>query len=87
MLVNFCILVRDNCNVILQKVLLGSILLNSCEHPFCLFDCLFVCLNGTFTRIMGAYKVPREQWTYYMALQLTGRAQQAFAALSTADII
>ena len=32
----------------------------------------------TFERIMGAYKV---QWTYYLAPQLTGKAQQAYAAL------
>ena len=36
----------------------------------------------TFERIMEAYKVPKEQWTYYLAPQLTGKAQQAFAALS-----
>ncbi len=28
-----------------------------------------------------AYKVAKEQWTYYLAPQLTGKAQQAFAAL------
>ena len=36
----------------------------------------------TFERIMTAYKIPKEQWTYYLAPQLTGKAQQAFAALS-----
>ncbi len=36
----------------------------------------------TFERIMTAYKIPEEQWTYYLAPQLTGIAQQAFAALS-----
>ena len=35
----------------------------------------------TFERIMDAYKIAKEQWTYYLAPQLTGRAQQAFAAL------
>ena len=35
----------------------------------------------TFERIMEAYKVPKSEWTYHLALQLTGRAQQAFAAL------
>ncbi len=35
----------------------------------------------TFERIMEAYKIPKEQWTYYLAPQLTGKAQQAFAAL------
>ena len=39
----------------------------------------------TFERIMDTYKVPKEQWTYYLAPQLTGKAQQAFAALSTAE--
>ena len=28
----------------------------------------------TFERIMDAYKVPKEQWTYYLAPQLTGKA-------------
>lgn len=27
------------------------------------------------------YDIPNEQWTYYLAPQLTGKAQQAFAAL------
>ena len=35
----------------------------------------------TFECIMQAYEIPREQWTYYLAPQLTGKAQQAFAAL------
>ena len=35
----------------------------------------------TFERIMEAYNVPKEQWTYCLAPQLTGRVQQAFAAL------
>ena len=39
----------------------------------------------TFERIMTAYKIPKEQWTYYLAPQLTGKAQQAFAALSTEE--
>ena len=39
----------------------------------------------TFERIMDAYKVPKEQWTYYLAPQLTGKAQQAFAALPTGE--
>ena len=33
----------------------------------------------TFERIM---EVPKEQWTYYLPPQLTGKAQQVFAALS-----
>ena len=35
----------------------------------------------TFERVMQAYDIPNEQWTYYLAPQLTGKAQQAFAAL------
>ena len=35
----------------------------------------------TSERIMGTYKVPKEQWTYYLAPQLTGKAQQAYTAL------
>ena len=35
----------------------------------------------TFERIMDAYKLSTEQWTYYLAPQLTGKAQQAFAAI------
>ena len=35
----------------------------------------------TFERIMEAYKVPQSQWTYHQAPQLTGKAQQAYAAL------
>ena len=35
----------------------------------------------TFERIMDAYKITKQQWTYYLAPQLTGKAQQAFAAL------
>ena len=35
----------------------------------------------TFERIMQAYEIPRAQWTYHLAPQLAGKAQQAFAAL------
>ena len=35
----------------------------------------------TFERIMQAYDISREQWTYYIVAQLTGKAQQAFAVL------
>ena len=38
----------------------------------------------TFERTMSAFKVPREQWVYKLAPQLTGKAQQAFAAMETA---
>ena len=39
----------------------------------------------TFERIMQAYDISREQWIYYIAPQLTGKAQQAFAALPTGE--
>jgi transposase InsO family protein len=39
----------------------------------------------TFERMMHAYKVPRERWVYTLAPQLTGKAQQAFAAMATSD--
>lgn len=38
----------------------------------------------TFERTMNAFKVPQEQWVYKLAPQLTGKAQQAFAAMETA---
>ena len=34
-----------------------------------------------FEGIMDAKKTPKEQWTYYLGPQLTGKAQQAFIAL------
>ena len=39
----------------------------------------------TFERIMEAYKVEKDRRTYHLAPQLTGRAQQAFAALTSED--
>ena len=39
----------------------------------------------TFERIMEAHKVDKGRWAHYLAPQLTGRAQLAFAALPTAD--
>ena len=36
----------------------------------------------TFERMMQAYEVDRPRWTYKLAPQLTGKAQQAYAALS-----
>ena len=35
--------------------------------------------------MMQAYKIPKERWVYKLAPQLTGRAQQAYAAMPTAD--
>ena len=39
----------------------------------------------TFERMMAAYEVPRARWVFKLAPQLTGPAQQAYSALSTAD--
>ena len=35
----------------------------------------------TFERLMGAFSVPKERWVFKLAPQLTGKAQQAYAAL------
>ena len=40
----------------------------------------------TFEHIMHAYKIDKTYWTYHLAPQLSGRAQQAFAALSSSDV-
>ena len=37
----------------------------------------------TFERLMEAYEVPKECWAYQLAPQLTGKAQQAYAAVSS----
>ena len=39
----------------------------------------------TFERIMEAHKVPESRWPHYLAPQLTGRAQLAFAALPATE--
>ena len=39
----------------------------------------------TFERIMEAHEVERERWSFKLAPQLTGRAQQAYAALPPDD--
>ena len=42
----------------------------------------------TFERLMEAFSVPKERWVFKLAPQLTGKAQQAYAALDldkTAD--
>ena len=36
----------------------------------------------TFERMMQAFEVDRARWPYKLAPQLTGKAQQAYAALS-----
>ena len=35
----------------------------------------------TFERLMKAYEVPPERWTYKLAPQLVGNAQQAYVAM------
>ena len=37
----------------------------------------------TFERMMAAYEVEKAIWTYKLAPQLSGRAQQAFAAMNS----
>ena len=39
----------------------------------------------TFERIMEGQKIEKTNWAHYLAPQLTGRAQLAFAALPSAD--
>lgn len=36
----------------------------------------------TFERIMGSYEIPKEYWSFKLAPQLIGKAQQAYAAMS-----
>lgn len=38
-----------------------------------------------FERLMVAYEVKKERWTFKLAPNLVGKAQQASAGLSTAD--
>eukprot|EP00731_Ephydatia_muelleri_P002993 Em0001g2993a len=40
----------------------------------------------TFERIMAAHKVGKERWPHYLAPQLAGKAQLAFAALSITEV-
>ena len=39
----------------------------------------------TFERIMSAHEIQKDQWSYHLAPQLTGKAQLAFAALSSTE--
>ena len=39
----------------------------------------------TFERIMGAHQIEEEHWPQYLAPQLMGKAQLAFAAMPTVD--
>ena len=39
----------------------------------------------TFERLMSAYNIPKDRWIFKLAPQLSGKAQQAYAALTTED--
>ena len=39
----------------------------------------------TFERLMSMYEVPQNHWAYKLAPQLTGQAQQAYAAMPTEE--
>ena len=39
----------------------------------------------TFERIMSADEIQKDKWPYHLALQLTGKAQLAFAALLSTE--
>ena len=39
----------------------------------------------TFERMMVAYGVPKDRWVFRVAPQLTGKAQQAYAAMAAED--
>ena len=39
----------------------------------------------TFERLMSVYEVPQNRWAYKLAPQLTGRAQQAYAAMPSEE--
>ena len=41
----------------------------------------------SFEWLMAAYSVPRAKWIFKLARQLTGKAQQAYAALTTEDAL
>ena len=40
----------------------------------------------TFERVMTAYEVPRDRWSFTLAPQLIGKAQQAYAAMDYSHI-
>ena len=41
----------------------------------------------TFERLMSAYSVPKDRWIFKLAPQLSGRAQQAYAALTAEEAL
>ena len=47
-------------------------------------DDIEACLT-TFERMMVAYRVPKDRWVFRVAPQLTGKAQQAYAAMAAED--
>ena len=40
----------------------------------------------TFEHVMTAYEVPRDRWSFTLAPQLIGKAQQAYAAMDYSHI-
>ena len=41
----------------------------------------------TFERLMSAYNIPKDRWIFKLAPQLSGKVQQAYAALTTEDAL
>ena len=41
----------------------------------------------TFERLMSAYNIPKDRWIFKLAPRLSGKAQQAYAALTTEDAL
>ena len=38
-----------------------------------------------FKRVMGAYEIEKAKWTFRLARQLTGKAQQAYAGMTSVE--
>ena len=64
------------------------------SQPHCTLDVKLVPLSAkddieaylvTFERIMVAHEIRKDQWPYQLAPQLTGKAQLAFAAMSSME--
>ena len=62
--------------------------------PHCSLDVKLVSLSAKdnieayfmiFERIMSAHEIRRNQWPYHLTPQLTGKAQLAFAAMSSTE--
>ena len=41
----------------------------------------------TLKRLMSAYSIPKDRWIFKLAPQLSGRAQQAYVALTTEEVM